>query len=118
LPVKVRHLESKFNKQLDSAYKKLGLDKEQSEFLKFKNLVDSYAEENNSRKLDHEQLFVRKKVDEITREIKQLENNISFISNASEDNPLVQNVYKNIDNYKKDLEVWKKKLDYLSNLDY
>ena len=118
LPEKVRHLESKFGKQLDVAYKKLGLDKQESEFFKFKNLVDGYAEENNTRKLDNEQLFVRKKVDEITREIKQLENNISFISNASEDNPLVKNVYKNIDNYKKELEVWRKKLDYLSRLEY
>ena len=118
LPEKLRHLESKFNKQLDVAYKKLGLDKQESELLKFKNLMDSYAASNNSRKLDNEQLFVRKKIDEITREIKQLENNISFISNASEDNPLVKNVYKNIENHKKDLEVWKQKLTYLSQMDY
>jgi hypothetical protein len=118
LPEKVRHLESKFNKQLDVAYKKLGLDKQESEFLKFKNLMDSYAASNNSRKLNNEQLFVRKRIDEITREIKQLENNISFISNASEDNPLVKNVYKNIENHKKDLEVWKQKLTYLSQMDY
>ena len=93
LPEKVRHLEAKFSKQLDTAYKKLGLDKEESEFLKFKNLMDGYAASNNTRKLDNEQLFVRKRIDEITREIKQLENNISFISNATEDNPLVKNVY-------------------------
>ena len=118
LPEKLRHLESKFNKQLDVAYKKLGLDKQESELLKFKNLMDSYAASNNSRKLDNEQLFVRKKIDEITREIKQLENNISFISNASEDNPLVKNVYMNIENHKKDLEGWQAKLDYLLRLEY
>jgi len=118
LPEKVRHLESKFGKQLDAAYKKLGLDKQESEFLKFKNLMDGYLASNNARKLNNEQLFVRKKIDEITREIKQLENNISFISNASEDNPLVKNVYKNIENHKKDLEVWKQKLAYLSKMDY
>ena len=118
LPEKVRHLESRFGKQLDAAYKKLGLDKQETEFLKFKNLMDGYAASNNARKLDNEQLFVRKKIDEITREIKQLENNISFISNASEDNPLVKNVYKNIENHKKELEVWKQKLTYLSQMDY
>jgi len=118
LPEKVRHLESKFGKQLDAAYKKLGLDKQESEFLKFKNLMDGYAASNNDRKLNNEQLFVRKKIDEITREIKQLENNISFISNASEDNPLVKNVYKNIENHKKELDVWKQKLAYLSQMDY
>jgi len=80
--------------------------------------MDGYAASNNARKLNNEQLFVRKKIDEITREIKQLENNISFISNASEDNPLVKNVYKNIENYKKELEVWKQKLTYLSQMDY
>ena len=118
LPEKVRHLESKFGKQLDAAYKKLGLDKQESEFLKFKNLMDGYAASNNARKLNNEQLFIRKKIDEITREIKQLENNISFISNATEDNPLVKNVYKNIENHKKELEVWKQKLSYLSQMDY
>jgi hypothetical protein len=118
VPAKLRHLESKFGKLLDTGYKKLGLDKEEAEFMKFKNMVDSYAESNNRRKLDSEQLFVRKKVDEITREIKQLENNISFISNASEDNPLVKNVYQNIEDYKQDLEGWKRKLDYLSRLEY
>ena len=80
--------------------------------------MDSYAADNNARKLNNEQLFVRKKVDEITREIKQLENNISFISNATEDNPLVKNVYKNIENHKKELEVWKQKLNYLTHMDY
>jgi hypothetical protein len=118
VPAKMRHLESKFGKVLDTAYKKLGLEKEEAEFLKFKNLVDSYVDSNNHRRLDSEQMFVRKKVDEVTREIKQLENNISFISNASEDNPLVKNVYKNIEEQKKELEGWKKKLDYISRLEY
>ena len=118
LPPKMRHLESKFGKLLDKGYKKLGMDKEEAEFLKFKNLVDGYVDNNNQRRLDNEQMFVRKKVDEVTREIKQLENNISFISNASEDNPLVKNVYKNIEERKKELESWEKRLDYLSRLDY
>ena len=118
IPAKLKHLESKFGKLLDTAYKKLGLDKEEADFMKFKNAVDGFVESNNRRKLDSEQLFVRKKIDELTREIKQLENNISFISNASEDNPLVKNVYQNIEDYKQELELWKRKLDYLSRLEY
>ena len=118
LPAKVRHLENKFIKVLDAAYKKLGIEKDEADFLRFKNLMDSHAEQRNGRKLDSEQLFLRKKVDEVTKEIKQLENNISFISNASEDNPLVKNVYKNIEENKKDLKVWKRKLDYVARLDY
>jgi len=118
VPVKMRHIDTKFNKALDAAYKKLNIDKTEAAFLKFQNTVDSYIEQKDVRKLDGEQLFVRRKIDELTKEIKQLENNISFISNASADNPLVKNVYKNIENYNKDLNVWKKKLSYLKELDY
>jgi len=118
VPVKMRHIDSKFNKVIDIAYKKLNIDKDEAAFLKFKNNVDSSLEQNDVRKLDGEQLFVRRKIDELTKEIKQLENNISFISNASADNPLVKNVYKNIENYNKNLDVWKKKLSYLRKLEY
>ena len=112
------HLNTKFNKTLDSAYKKLDLDEDESNFLKFKNIVDSYAAQNDGRKLESEHHFVRKKCDELTREIKQLENNVSFISNASQDNPLIKNVLNNIENYKSELKVWQRKLKYLNALDY
>ena len=118
LPQKVKHLDIKFNKVLDNAYKKLKIDKNEADFLRFKSTVDSMLDQNNTRKLDGEQLFIRRKIDDITKEIKQLENNISFISNASEDNPLVKNVYKNINNHKKSLEVWKRKLTYIKKMEY
>ena len=118
VPMKMRHIDSKFNKALEVAYKKLNIDKDEAMFLKFKNNMDSYVEQNDSRKIDSEQLFIRRKIDEVTKEIKQLENNISFISNASEDNPLIKNVYKNIEKYHKDVEIWKKKLNYIKQLDY
>lgn len=118
VPAKMRHIDSKYNKVLDAAYKKLDIDKDELTFLKFQNTVNTYVEQNDVRKIDGEQLFVRRKIDEITKEIKQLENNISFISNASADNPLVKNVYKNIENHNKELETWKRKLNYLKQLEY
>jgi hypothetical protein len=118
LPQKVKHLDIKFNKLLDAAYKKLNIDKDEVSFLRFKSTVESLLEQKNFRKLDGEQLFIRRKIDEITKEIKQLENNISFISNASADNPLVKNVYKNIEEYKKSLQIWKRKIDYMKKMEY
>lgn len=118
VPVKMRHIDSKFNKVLDVAYKKLNIDKDEVNLLKFKNVIDIYVGQNDVRKLDNEQLFVRRKVDEITKEIKQLENNISFFSNATRDNPLVKNVYDTIDRHNKDLEFWQNKLSYLTSLNY
>ena len=118
LPQKVKHIDIKFNKLLDSVYKKLNIDKDEVSFLRFRSTVDGLLDQKNFRKLDSEQLFVRRKIDEITKEIKQLENNISFISNASADNPLVKNVYNNIEEYKKSLAIWKRKIDYMKKMEY
>ena len=118
LPHNMGHIETKFHKILNSLYSKLDLDEKELALLKFKNVVNHYLANKNLRKIDSEQLFVRKKIDEYTREIQQLETNISFISNAEDDNPILKNVHKNIDNNIKQLDIWKTKLDYLSKLDY
>ncbi len=118
LPHKVKHLDAKFHKLLDTAYKKLDIGKDEVAFLRFKSSVDTMVDQRNARKLDSEQLFIRRKIDETTKEIKQLENNISFISNASQDNPLIKNVYNNIEEYKKSLETWKRKINYMKKLEY
>ena len=64
LPQKVKHLDIKFNKLLDAAYKKLNIDKDEVSFLRFKSTVESLLDQKNFRKLDGEQLFIRRKIDE------------------------------------------------------
>lgn len=119
VPYEMRHIEVKFNKLLDKVVEtNEDIDKQEVEMIKFKILVNGYLEQKNYRKLDSEQLFVRKKVDESMKEIQQLENNLGFISNITEDNPLVKNVRDNIAEYKLKLEIWKSKLDYLRQLEY
>ncbi|MFD1293649.1 DUF349 domain-containing protein [Lutibacter holmesii] len=118
VPYDMRHIEMKFNKLLDKIVDGSDIDKIEIEMIKFKNLVGSYVDQKNYRKLDSEQLFVRKKIDESVREIQQLENNIGFISNVSDDNPLVKNVRNQIDVIKDKLVIWKTKLQYLRDLEY
>ncbi|MCG1037204.1 DUF349 domain-containing protein [Polaribacter sargassicola] len=118
LPRNARHLEGKFNKQIDRLLEGLSLDKNEVAMLKFTNVVDGLYAENDVRKLDSEQMFVRKKIDEIVREIQQLENNLGFFSNAKADNPLVLNVKKQVAKFKEDLSIWKEKLSYIKKLDY
>lgn len=118
VPYEMRHIEVKFNKLLDKIIENNPIDKVEVEMIKFQNLVNGYLEQRNFRKLDSEQLFIRKKIDETVREIQQLDNNLGFISNVSDDNPLVQNVKRQINEFKEKLEVWKTKLKYLRNLDY
>lgn len=118
LPRSVRHLEGKFNKQIDRLISSLSIDKHEIEILRFKNKVDSFASNNDVRKLDSEQIFIRKKVDEFIRETQQLENNLGFFSNAKPDNPLVLNVKLRLDEFKQDLSLWKEKLNYIKKLNY
>ncbi|WP_095070448.1 DUF349 domain-containing protein [Tenacibaculum jejuense] len=118
LPRNARHLDGKFNKAVDESLAKLNLGREEIELMKFKNVVDGYLAQEDYRKLDSEQFFIRKKITETVREMQQLENNLSFISNATEDNPLVQNVRKGIQGFKDELDIWQMKLDYLKKLDY
>ncbi|QTD38404.1 DUF349 domain-containing protein [Polaribacter batillariae] len=118
LPRNVRHLEAKFSKQVDKMVENLSLDKQEVEMLKFTNSLDSLVANKDFRKLDSEQMFIRKKIDELNREISQLENNLGFFSNAKADNPLVANVKKQVEEFRTDLEIWREKLEYLKNLDY
>ncbi len=118
VPKSVRHIEGKFSKFLDGLFDKLSMSRNEAEMMKFENLMQSYLEQENYQKLNSEQLFLRKKIDETNRDIQQLENNISFISNVSADNPLFKNVNKNIEKHKRELEMYQNKLRYLSSLDY
>ncbi len=118
VPKNVRHIEGKFSKFLDGLFDKLSMSRNEAEMMKFENLMQSYLEQEDYQKLNSEQLFLRKKVDEISRDIQQLENNISFISNVSSDNPLFKNVNKNIEKHKRELEIYQNKLRYLTSLDY
>ena len=118
VPYNMRHIESKFNKFVDRLYDKLDLGKNEVAMLRFKNLISNYLAQKNYRKVDDEQLYIRKKIDEINKEIQQLENNISFISSATDDNPLLKNVRNTIDKHTDSLVIWKEKLGYLNKLDY
>ncbi len=113
VPTNMRFIDSKFNKVIDKLFTRLDIDKKESAMMRFKNNMDNFIESNDTRKIENEAYFIRKKIDEITKEVKLLENNLGFFSNASPDNPMVRNVYKNIENHNEDLDLWKKKLNYL-----
>jgi peptidoglycan hydrolase CwlO-like protein len=96
-------------------FEQLEVSGEDLVLMKYKIKMDAISLDN-PRKIEGEIQFVRKKVDEITKEIKQLENNISFISNAADDNPLVVNVKESIAKNSSTLILWKQKLTFLRGL--
>jgi hypothetical protein len=110
VPQNKRYIDGKFYKAIDDAFDKLKMDKYKLEMIKFESKLENLANSDDTRLLDNEQNFIRKKIDDIKSEINQLENNLQFFSNVKSDNPLVKDVHKNIDNHKKQLDTWIAKL--------
>ena len=116
VPHNKRYIEGKFNKALDELFNKLKMDKTEIEMIKFENKLENLSQPNDSRLLDNEHNFIRKKIDELKGEINQLENNLQFFSNANEDNPLVKEVLSNIDKHKENLTIWEEKFKKIKDL--
>ena len=109
-----RSIEDKFNKTIAALFEKLHIDKEQIELIKYGNKLEHLTHDNAL--LRHEHSFVRRRISELTAEIRQLENNLQFFANATKENPLVKDVVLKIDKHKEDLSVWEAKLKKLETL--
>ena len=116
VPQSRRHIEGKFNKILDALFDKLSLSKKEAEMVKFNNRLEQLVDNDDTRKLENEQIFIMRKIDEVQGEILQLENNIQFISNAKDDNPFIKEIHKNIDRHKEELKTWKEKLKQIRTI--
>ncbi|MDM9632027.1 DUF349 domain-containing protein [Robiginitalea aurantiaca] len=116
VPRNRKHITSKFNKILDALFRKLDVGKQEAEILKYGDRIADLAKEEDSRAIAQERQFVRKKIEEVKGEIRQLENNLNFFSEPSEDNPLVKEVLQNLEKKKKGLENWNAKLKKLNIL--
>jgi len=117
VPFKKKNINQKFDKIIDALYQKCGVSKQESELLKYGNKIQHLTDnDNQERAIQNERAFIRKKIDESKDEIRQLENNLQFFSNASESNPLVQDVIKRVNQHKESLATWKAKLKKLNIL--
>ena len=95
-------------------FKKLDISHQEGELLKYGDKIKQLANSDNDRAIGNERIFIRRKIDESKNELRQLETNLQFFSNASEDSPVVQNVIKDINRHKEALETWKGKLKNLN----
>lgn len=111
-----RYIEGKFNKVLDQLFNKLDIGRKEAEMMKYENRVQALDEADDSRQIEKEEYFLRKKIGETKAEITQLENNLQFFSNVDETNPLVRDVLKNIQKHKDQLDTWKAKLKKIKSL--
>ena len=96
---------------LDEKYDAIDLDNEAKEKMLFQAKLDGMLGSGNSERLvEQEQKAIRAKIDGLTKEINQLETNLSFFSNADDSNPLFKNVMTNIDKAKSQIEAHKLRL--------
>ena len=116
VPQNKRFIEGKFNKTIDGLFSSLKMDKTEVEMIKFENKLDNLSQPDDTRLLDNEHNFIRKKIDEVKGEINQLENNLQFFTNIDETNPLVKDVLNNIENHKSNLALWEEKFRKLKEL--
>jgi len=116
VPQNKRYIEGKFYKSIDYLFNKLNVNKNEIEMIKFENKLDVLNNNEDSRVLDNERLFIRKKIDEVNSEINQLENNLQFFKNVKDDNPVVKEVHANIKRHQDTLDLWKTKLKKIKKL--
>ncbi|KAB8155458.1 DUF349 domain-containing protein [Kordia sp. TARA_039_SRF] len=112
VPYNKKNIDNKFNKVVDGLFKKLNIDKQESELIKYSNRLENLDE----AKINSERIFIRRKIDEIKGEIRQLENNMQFFSDTSADNPMLKKVHQDIEKHKRNLDTWKAKLQQLRSL--
>lgn len=110
VPYSKRKIDELFNKELDTLFGQLDIDKKESEMIRYENRMQSMVGENDASALEKERFFITKKVQEVKAEINQLENNLGFFQHVADDNPLVKEVHNNINKHKESLAVWTSKL--------
>lgn len=110
VPFAQKGIQEEFNKAIDGLYSKIKMDKKELELLQFKSSIERIVANGDTRKLNEEEIYISKKINEIKAEINQLENNILFINSGKKANPFLESIRKNIDTQKEILEKWKEKL--------
>ena len=116
VPNDKRYIEGKFQKTIDNLLTGLKMEKNEVEMIKYENKLDNINASDDSRNLDNERSFIRKKIDEVKSQINQLENNLQFFTNVEDDNPVVKEVKNNIKTHKDSLKLWKTKLSKIKEL--
>lgn len=117
VPFKQKNINQKFHKIIDALFNKLNVSHQESELLKYGNKIQKLKEEDNQEQAIYkERSFIKKKIEESKNEIRQLENNLQFFSDDSENNPLVQDVINRVEKHKEALDSWKTKLKKLNIL--
>ena len=99
-PKNVKLLESRFRESIDALFEQLEITKLEKRDIRFKFKIESIVAEGDVTKLSDELFKIQQSLKKCKNELSLLENNISFFKHAKEDNPMIVEVRKNIENQK------------------
>ena len=114
VPKNKRQIDRVFFKAVRTLLIEIGVSKEEVKALNYINKLQELAKD--SKAMNNEITFVRKKIQDIKSEMNQLENNLQFFSNVKGDNPMVADVNKKIEKYKSNLKEWTQKLSTIKKV--
>lgn len=116
VPRSKSQIERDFNKVLDDKFKAIDLDRKESQRIRFENKMEAMTDgagSGDDRQLRYERDTIRKQIDEASKELNQLETNMSFFS-GNPKSPLLKEATKNIENQKQQIELLKEKMKMIT----
>ncbi|MDG2314505.1 MAG: DUF349 domain-containing protein [Flavobacteriaceae bacterium] len=114
VPRKNNNIQNHFNTLLKKCYEKSGVKKSEVAKIMYDNKLQLI--EGNQNAINKELISIQKKIDDTKNELNQLENNLQFFADGSEDSPLVKKVHADIKKHQKNLEILSRKKSQLKGI--
>jgi len=105
-----------FSELTNAKMAKIGIKGSDLKQMQSNMAVENIKASGDERKLNDEIIKIKKNISDLNQEIAQLENNLSFFSNAKSDNPLLKNVISEIERKKESLSLLKKQLHNMHHI--
>ena len=97
VPSDKAEINQEFSKLYNEKLKTLKLSPNEIQDFKLQSFIDQVVTNRDNRSLDEEIRKTKKVIEDLEKEINQLDNNVHFFANADENNPLLKDVYRQIE---------------------
>ena len=105
-----------YKSALDDHYDKLKLDRKQKTRLTYKSKLDGMVKKGNSSTITKEKDYLKRKLNNLSTEIGQYENNIGFFGTSKGADKMIADIQKKINKNKEEIETIKQKLKLISDV--
>lgn len=118
VPSNKSEINQAFTKVYHEKLKSLELSHSEIQDFKLQAFVEQIVANKDNRLLDDEIRKTKKMIEELEKEINQLDNNVHFFANADQNNPLLKDVYRQIEEKRSKLTEAEIKLRTLYSVEF